>query len=189
MRKELTVALNHERLDHIMTDHFEIGVANPMANVRARARKEVVEDGDFVAEEHQSVHEVRANKPSTTSDKDAFALRRRQEFDRRKTAEGRVGDGVGVGVVDRLGLVHVCVPASEEVILVVYLNDRLLDLILPILRCRRLGRVDIMRAEVEGAECAEGDLRVEAEAVETDGCDFLAVLVDSRAVEGEESAV
>jgi hypothetical protein len=50
-----TIAFNHERFNHIMADQLEVGVANPMVNGGFRPSEEVVEDSDFMAEQHKSV--------------------------------------------------------------------------------------------------------------------------------------
>lgn len=46
---ELTVTLNHERFDHIVADHLEIGMPDPVINRRLGASEEVIEDCDFMS--------------------------------------------------------------------------------------------------------------------------------------------
>ena len=57
-----------------MPDHFEVWVSDPVAHVRARAGEEVVEDGNFVTEEHKSVNEVRTDEASATGYEYALPL-------------------------------------------------------------------------------------------------------------------
>ncbi len=71
---ELTVAFNHERLNHIMPDQLKIRMAHPMANVCSRPGEEVVEDGDFMPEQHQSIHQMRTDEASATGDQDPLSL-------------------------------------------------------------------------------------------------------------------
>ena len=63
-----------------MSDHLEVGVTDPVGNlISARfevvqltthggpgSGEEVVDDGDLVSEEHQSVDQVRSNESSST---------------------------------------------------------------------------------------------------------------------------
>lgn len=62
-----------------------------------------------MAEEHESVDEVRADKAGTTGDENALSLRVGQEPDRRELVHGRVLDRVGVLEVGRLGAVGLLV--------------------------------------------------------------------------------
>ena len=68
-----------------MTNELEIRMADPMTDGGLRTGEEVIEDGNFVAEEHQTIDQVGADEASTTGDKDALALRRRQELHGRET--------------------------------------------------------------------------------------------------------
>lgn len=99
-----------------MADHLEVRVANPVANGGFRTSEEVVEHGDFVAEEHQAVNEMRANETGTTGDEDAFALGWSEKPDGGEAGEGGVGDGLDVGVEDRLGLVRIVGPGELGVL-------------------------------------------------------------------------
>lgn len=106
MKVRPTITFDHEGLNNIMTDQFKVRMTNPMANRCLRAGEEVVKDRDLVAEEHQTVDKVRSNKSSTASDQDALALGRGEELDGWKAGEGGVGDRVGIGVEDGLGLIE-----------------------------------------------------------------------------------
>jgi len=55
-----------------------------------------------VAEEHETVDEMGADKAGTTGDEDALAVRLGEKFYGRKAAEGGVGDSLRLGIVDRL---------------------------------------------------------------------------------------
>ena len=48
----LTVTLNHERFDHIVSNHLKVGMADPVTNCGLGASEKVIEDGNFVAQEH-----------------------------------------------------------------------------------------------------------------------------------------
>ncbi len=52
---ELTIALNHEGLDDVMSDHFEVRMSVPMANGCFGSGEEIVQDSDFMPEEHEPV--------------------------------------------------------------------------------------------------------------------------------------
>ena len=54
----LTVALDHERLYDIMTDHLEVRVANPVTDGSLRASEEVVEDSNLMAKNHETVDKM-----------------------------------------------------------------------------------------------------------------------------------
>lgn len=109
---ERTVALNHEGLDNVVADHLKVGVTDPVRDRGLGAGEEVIEDSNFMAEEHQAVNQMRPDETGTTGNKNALALRWRKQLDGREAGEGGVGDGVAVGVEDRLGLVR-SVVASE----------------------------------------------------------------------------
>jgi hypothetical protein len=104
-RSAHTVALDHEWFNYIVSDHLEVGVSDPMANGGFRPSEEIVEDGDFVAEKHKSVDEMGSDEPSTARDKNALALRWRKQLDGYEAGEGGVGNGVGIGMENRIGLV------------------------------------------------------------------------------------
>jgi len=48
----LTVTLNHEWLDDIMSYHLKVGMSDPVADGGLGASEEVIEDGNFVTQEH-----------------------------------------------------------------------------------------------------------------------------------------
>lgn len=85
-----TITFDHEGFDDIVSDHFKVGVANPVTDGGLGSGEKVVKDGDFMAQEHQSVYQVGTDKTGTTSNEDTFTLGRREEFDRGKTGEGGV---------------------------------------------------------------------------------------------------
>jgi hypothetical protein len=97
-----TIALDHEGFDDIVANQFKVGVADPVRDARFGAGEEVVEDGDLVAEEHESVDEMRADKACAARDEDALPAGLRKKLDGGETAEGGVGDGLRLGVIDRL---------------------------------------------------------------------------------------
>lgn len=97
-----TVALNHEGLDNVVADHLKVGVTDPVRDRGLGAGEEVIEDSNFMAEEHQAVNQMRPDETGTTGNKNALALRWREQLDGREAGEGSVGDGVAVGVEDRL---------------------------------------------------------------------------------------
>ncbi|PPQ79576.1 hypothetical protein CVT25_003458 [Psilocybe cyanescens] len=86
----LTIAFNHKRFNNIVSDHFKVGMTNPMADGSLGAGKEVVENCNFMTEKHQSVNKMGANEASTTGDQDAFTLRRSKQFDRGETRKSGV---------------------------------------------------------------------------------------------------
>lgn len=102
----LTVALNHEWLHNVVSDHLKVGMANPVADRSLGAGEKVIDNGDFVAQEHQAVDEVRSDEPGTAGNQDALALGWRQELNGWETREGRVGDRLSIWVKYRLGLVN-----------------------------------------------------------------------------------
>jgi len=55
-----------------------------------------------MTEKHETVDEVRADKAGATRDEDALAARLGEELDGGETTEGGVGDGLRLGVIDRL---------------------------------------------------------------------------------------
>ncbi len=88
-----------------MTDKLKVRVPNPMANCGLGTGEEVIEDCDFMSENHQTVDKMGTNETSATGDKDALALGRREELHGWEAREGGVRDRLSLGVVDRLGLV------------------------------------------------------------------------------------
>ena len=44
----LTVTFNHERLDDVVSDHFKVRVADPVADGGFRTSEEVIENGDLM---------------------------------------------------------------------------------------------------------------------------------------------
>ena len=97
-----TIALDHKGFDDIVANQFKVGVADPMRDARFGTGEKVVEHGDLVAEEHEAVDEMGADKACTARDEDAFSVGLGKELDRGETAEGGVGDGLRLGVIDRL---------------------------------------------------------------------------------------
>lgn len=69
-----TITLDHERLNNVVSDHLKVGVTNPVADGGLGAGEEVVDDRDFMPEEHKTIDKVRSDKTSATSDKDALAV-------------------------------------------------------------------------------------------------------------------
>ena len=153
-----------------MTKHFKVRVTDPVANSSLGAGEEVVQDGNLVAEEHKTVNQMGADEAGATGDENALALRRREEFDRREAREGCVGDGLGVWVVDGLGLVR-AVSTSELGVF------RFLFLLLAAVALYGGGRVHIVWPEVKRPEDVEWDLAVETETLEPDGVDYITILV------------
>lgn len=68
-----------------MSNHLKVGVTDPMANSGLGAGEEIIDDGDLVTQEHQTVDEVRSDETSAAGNQDTLAFRRRQEFDRWET--------------------------------------------------------------------------------------------------------
>jgi hypothetical protein len=86
----LTVTLGHVRLDDVMPDQFKIGMTDPMADGCLGTGEEIIEDGDFVSEEHETVDEVRSDEASSACDEDALSFVGGEQFNRRETGKGRV---------------------------------------------------------------------------------------------------
>lgn len=105
-----TVALSHIRVDDVVADELEVGVADPVADRGLRAGEEVVEDSHLVAEQHEAVDKVRAKESGTTSNEDALLLSRWKELHGGEAVEGGVGDSaIGVNDGRILVLLVVCV--------------------------------------------------------------------------------
>lgn len=56
--RRLTVAFNHEGFDDIMTNQFKIGMTDPVADSCLGTSKEVVENSDFMSEEHEAINKM-----------------------------------------------------------------------------------------------------------------------------------
>lgn len=50
--KALTIALNHEGFDDIVSDHLEVGMSDPVADGGLGAGEKVIDDGNFMTQEH-----------------------------------------------------------------------------------------------------------------------------------------
>ena len=85
-----------------MSNQFKVGMADPVGDARLGTGEKVVEYGDLMTEDHEAVDQMRADEACTTCDEDALATRLGEKLDRGETAEGGVGDGLGLRVVDRL---------------------------------------------------------------------------------------
>lgn len=99
---KLTVALNHERLNDIVSNELKVGVTDPVGDGSLGTSEEVVKDGNLVAEEHESVDEMGANKTSTAGHQDALPLGGREKLDGGEANQGRVRNGAGVSMEDGL---------------------------------------------------------------------------------------
>ena len=141
-----------------------------MADGRLGTSEEVIENGNFMAEDHETVNQMGTDKAGATGDKDALALRRREELDGGEAGEGGVGDGLDVRVVDRLGLVGT-VSSCELCVF------HILFLLLAV--GGRLCSHDIVGTEVERPQDIEGHFAVKTKALEANGGDDIAVLVES----------
>lgn len=165
----LTIALNHEGLNNVVTNHLKVGVTNPVAYGGFRSSEEIVEDGDFMTQEHQTVDEMRANEAGASSNEDALAVGWSKESNGSETSEGRVRDGVGIRMINRLGLI-LSVPLGKLGVLGLLVVGRR--------GCSTLTRHrDIMGAQVESTKVVDGNLAVETKPIETDGSDLFAMLV------------
>lgn len=153
-----------------MTDHLKVGVPNPVTDGGLGASEEVVQYGYFMPEKHETVDKVRTDKPRTTSDEDTLPLRRREELHGRETTQGGVRDRLGVGVVDGLRLVSVQTLGEARVVCEFFGID-FVDLF-------DGGREDIMRPQVERPQEVDRDFAIKTESLETNGFDFLAILVE-----------
>lgn len=157
--KVRTIAFDHERFNHVVANHFEVGVANPVADGGLRAREEVVDDSDFVAKNHKAVHEMGANEACPASDEDALPLAGWEEPDRREAREGGVGDRVTLGVVDGLGLI------KSRLVLALQVSAAAVDW------------WGVVRTQVERSEDVDRNLAVESKAFEADCLDLCAILI------------
>lgn len=166
---ERTVTFDHERLDNVMSDHLKVGVSDPVTDGGLGAGEEVVEDGDFVAQEHESVDQVGSDETSSAGDEDALPVGMREEFDGREAGEGGVGDGVVVWVEDGLGLIVGGAALDEQGVELLLLLWRVL--------VKVCSGCHVVRAQVEGAQEVDGDSGVEAKLFSADRDDFLARFV------------
>ena len=89
-----------------MSDHLKVGMTDPVADGGLGAGEKVIDNGDFVTQEHQTVDEMGPDEPGAAGDQYTLAVRRRQEFDGWETCESRIGDRVGVWVKYGLGLMR-----------------------------------------------------------------------------------
>lgn len=94
-----------------MPHELEIGMPNPVADSCLGTGEKVVKDGNIVAKKHETVDEMRTDKASSTRDQNTLLVGWGEKFDGREAGEGSVGNGVDVGMVDRLGVV--CMPSGE----------------------------------------------------------------------------
>ena len=166
----LTVTFNHEWFDDIVSNHLKIGVADPVTDSSLGTSKEVVNDGNLMTQEHETVDEVGSNETSAAGNQDTLALRWRQEFDGRETRESGIGDSTAVWVEDGLGLIGrktLGEPGMQFFLLCILVRE---------IGATR-GSQDIMGAKVERSEEVNGDFTVEAKPIETNGLDFLTTLV------------
>lgn len=156
-----------------MSDQLKVGVTDPVIDGGFGSREEVVQHGDFVPEEHQTVNEMRSDESCASGNKDAFARCWREKFDRGETRKGGVGDRLGLGVVDRLRLIR-RVALNEPGVLGFCLCVGFGYLFLTLASGH-----DVVRAQVKRPQNIDRDLTVEAKTLESDRFDFFAVLVQS----------
>jgi hypothetical protein len=97
-----TVTLDHEWFDDIVSNQLKVGMADPVGDARLGTGEKVVEHGHLMTEEHEAVDQMGADEACTTCDDDALTARLGEKLDRGETAEGGVGDGLRLRVVDRL---------------------------------------------------------------------------------------
>ena len=166
----LTVTFNHEWLDDIMSNHLKVGMPDPVTDSSLGTGEEVIDDGYFVTQEHQTVNEVRSNKTSAAGNQDTLALRSRQERNGWETRQRGIRDRMSVWMKDGLGLIG-CKPLGE-----LGVQFSLLCILLREIGVAR-GSQDIMRAEVERSQKINGDFTIEAKIIGTNGLDFSTRLV------------
>lgn len=94
------VHFDHERLDNIVSDEFKVGVTDPVRDVGSGSSEEVVEDGDLVSEDHESINQMGSDETSSTSDQDSLSLSVWEEGDRSESGHGGVLDQSRLGVED-----------------------------------------------------------------------------------------
>jgi hypothetical protein len=73
-----------------------------MRDARFGTGEEVVEHGDFVAKEHETIDEMRTNEAGAARDEDALPAGLGKKLDGREAAKGGVGNGLRLGVIDGL---------------------------------------------------------------------------------------
>lgn len=69
-----------------MADQFKVRMTNPVAYSRLGTSKKVVNDSDFVAKKHETVHQVGTDKTSATSNKNTLSLRSCEELHGREAS-------------------------------------------------------------------------------------------------------
>lgn len=169
----LTVTFDHKWLHNIVTDHLKVWMTNPVANIGFGTGEEVIEHGDLMTEKHQAVNQVRAYKASSASNQDTFALSIGEEFDGAETREGGIGDGVGARVEDGFRLVGCMASAEPCMLLLLYAICFFI--------CIDSGNV--VGTKIEGTKNIELDFRVKTETLETNGCNFVTILVEGADLE------
>jgi hypothetical protein len=141
-----------------------------MADGSLGASEKIVNHGHLVTQEHETIHEVRANETSSTGDKDTFARFGRQKFDGREARERRVGYRVGAGVIYGLGLVD-RMPSREASVQLGLFGVDFINLTFG-------HRYYVVRAEVERLKDVDRDTTIETEDIMPDSCDLALALVD-----------
>jgi hypothetical protein len=63
-----------------MTHKLKIGMAVPMTDGGFRTGKKIVQNGDFMAQEHEAVDKMGTNETGTASDQNALTAGRREEL-------------------------------------------------------------------------------------------------------------
>jgi hypothetical protein len=111
-----------------------------------------------VTKKHESVNKVGAHEASAAGYKDALSLGRRNKLDRGEARQSGVGDGIGVGMIDRLGLVYGAV-FSKFCMLLFLVSDGGFAVV---------GGGDVVGTQIERSEIIERDAGVETKAVKTD---------------------
>jgi len=145
-------------------------MTDPVTDGGLGTGEEIINDGDFMTQEHQTVDEVRSDKTGAAGNQDTLALGRGQELDRWETRESCIGDRVGVWVEDGFGLV------GSKTLGELRVQFFLLRVLLGEIGIAWGGH-DIMRAKIKRSEEINGDFAVEAKTVKTNGLDFLTGLV------------
>ena len=87
-------------------------MTDPVTDGSLGTGEEVIDDRNFVSQEHEMVDKVRSDETSTASNQDTLALRRGQEFDGWEMQQGSIRDRMSVWVEDGFGLVG-CKPLSK----------------------------------------------------------------------------
>jgi hypothetical protein len=77
-------------------------MADPVRDARLGTGEKVVEHGDLMTEEHETVDQMGTDEACATCDDDALAAGLGEKLDRGEAAKGGVGDGLRLRVVDRL---------------------------------------------------------------------------------------